>query len=619
MAKTNAKYLILGNGFDASAAGELIAKLKAAGGITVDTDGFQIASESIVNAMIAADAAIATSKLADGSLFVKSNGSVPMIANLNMSPDAGTTRYKVVNLADGTEDYDAVNKSQMDSAIAAAVSANSVDELVVSVASVAHGFDGDFVYHNGTTWVKAQANAETSAATHFARRAAVDGDDNFELIQVGEVAISSLLDDASGALVAGQYYFLSGTVAGKVTTTEPASGISQLVLKANSASSGTVFCHQPVVVDEASATWGDIDGTITDQTDLMNLFDAVAGGHAAFDFSALESVGDTTSTLSGAIGDLDDDLKALSDAVGVSLGATDVAFSGLEYIADGSKTVKAAIEEMDGAIASAVQSLVTGTSFNVVIHSETRYADAAAAVAGGLEAGEKFMLSGSLAVHEITNDTGGSEASVLITNLVAGNVIPILDGSTGAPSSEMYLVIEGADGNTPDVVKVQWELTAAGDELKMDSTDGRTLHVDVSYTPTNWDAPTGSGSDGNVLVADHLAEIDAKIGEIVGASALAKTEDFHLITAGEVSAGFFELSAAVAAGFTSVRLFPIDGIEQFNKVRGEVVTLGATPDFEVDNSGTGGVGRVHFKNVATSGLSEILAEGDKVRVEFLEA
>lgn len=76
----------------------------------------QIADGAITNAKIAAGAGIQTSKLADGANFILKNGSVAMTGNLDLG------NQKITNLQTGTAAGDAVNKGQMDSAIAAALS-----------------------------------------------------------------------------------------------------------------------------------------------------------------------------------------------------------------------------------------------------------------------------------------------------------------------------------------------------------------------------------------------------------------------------------------------------------------------------------------------------------------
>ena len=69
----------------------------------------QIKELTIKNSQVASDAAIATSKLQDGSKLIQSDGSVAMAANLDMGS------YKITNLADPVNDGDATNKSWVES------------------------------------------------------------------------------------------------------------------------------------------------------------------------------------------------------------------------------------------------------------------------------------------------------------------------------------------------------------------------------------------------------------------------------------------------------------------------------------------------------------------------
>ena len=94
--------------------GVLTATQIMGGDVTWSGSGFDINAGAIVNADIDASAAIDTSKLADGSLFLKSDGSVAMsMGNLNLGSN------KIINLADAENSGDAVNKSQLDAAISA--------------------------------------------------------------------------------------------------------------------------------------------------------------------------------------------------------------------------------------------------------------------------------------------------------------------------------------------------------------------------------------------------------------------------------------------------------------------------------------------------------------------
>jgi hypothetical protein len=105
--------------------------------------------------------------------------------------------------------------------------ATSVKSVYEQVSQSTHGFDNDFIYHNGTNWVKAQANDKQTCATHFA--VSVDSD-NFLAYCIGDISVSGMLDDAGVALSIGTKYYLSQTVAGKVTNVEPTVGIIQFVM-----------------------------------------------------------------------------------------------------------------------------------------------------------------------------------------------------------------------------------------------------------------------------------------------------------------------------------------------------------------------------------------------------
>lgn len=71
----------------------------------------QIADGAIDNSKIQAGAGIETSKFAEGSLFLKSDGTIPMTANLDIGSQ------KIVNVATGISSGDAVNVAQLQSAI----------------------------------------------------------------------------------------------------------------------------------------------------------------------------------------------------------------------------------------------------------------------------------------------------------------------------------------------------------------------------------------------------------------------------------------------------------------------------------------------------------------------
>ena len=123
--------------------------------------------------------------------------------------------------------------------------------LTDEIYQASHGFDDDFIYHNGTSWVKAIADSDEHTATHFS--IAIDVD-NFQLITMGEIDCTGMTDAESNSLNTGQYYFLSQTVSGKVTSTKASSGIVQSVLKTNGANDASILISEPATLT------GSIDG-----------------------------------------------------------------------------------------------------------------------------------------------------------------------------------------------------------------------------------------------------------------------------------------------------------------------------------------------------------------------
>jgi hypothetical protein len=142
-----------------------------------------------------------------------------------------------------------------------AVSGSS-EVVYKEITQATHGFDNSFIYNNGTTWLKAQADDEATTATHFAVRV----DDNiFNAVVIGEVDVTGLLDDDGQALVNNTFYFLSQTVAGKIATTEPTTGIKQVIMKTNTTNNATISIEIPFDLAEPSnLAYTDQENTFTE-------------------------------------------------------------------------------------------------------------------------------------------------------------------------------------------------------------------------------------------------------------------------------------------------------------------------------------------------------------------
>jgi hypothetical protein len=119
-------------------------------------------------------------------------------------------------------------------AVASSGASQSVDK---ELDQTSHGFViGDTVRFNGTIYVKAQANNGTNANNVLGLISNVKNADTFTIRSIG------WLGGLSG-LIPGSTYFLSSTIAGALTSTEPTSSgtISKPMLIAVSATSGFIF------------------------------------------------------------------------------------------------------------------------------------------------------------------------------------------------------------------------------------------------------------------------------------------------------------------------------------------------------------------------------------------
>lgn len=118
-----------------------------------------------------------------------------------------------------------------------------------NVAQVAHGFAvKDWVYHNGTQYVKAKADLDSTSEVVGMVLSVTDAD-NFVLAHVGYVTGLS-------GLTAGATYYLSPTTAGGMTTTEPttAGHVSKPVFVAISTTAGFIIQSRGYVVNQISGT-----------------------------------------------------------------------------------------------------------------------------------------------------------------------------------------------------------------------------------------------------------------------------------------------------------------------------------------------------------------------------
>lgn len=125
---------------------------------------------------------------------------------------------------------------------------------------VGHGFSlHQPIYHNGVTWVVAQADNENTLAEYIVTE--IEDANNFLATKFGEVEAT-----AHGFTV-GEHYFLDDAVAGGVTLSQPGT-FSCPVFYVEDANTLHVEIYRPFAVNEAHSTLqdarGDADGSVTE-------------------------------------------------------------------------------------------------------------------------------------------------------------------------------------------------------------------------------------------------------------------------------------------------------------------------------------------------------------------
>mgnify|MGYP002132768653 CR=1 FL=1 len=169
--------------------------------------------------------------LAMGSLWVDSSGAPELI----------------LNLFDGA----------LDRELARVTSGGTVlsGEQAMVWAEVIPGHDlapGIAVYNNGTSWLRAKADAEATTAKALVR--AVSGT-RVTFQQAG-------LIDALTGLTPGATYWLSSATAGQLVTTKPATGYAQVIMSAMSSTRAIVSVGPVQAVDGVVRLRPDLNGNV---------------------------------------------------------------------------------------------------------------------------------------------------------------------------------------------------------------------------------------------------------------------------------------------------------------------------------------------------------------------
>lgn len=153
----------------------------------------------------------------------------------------------------------------------------SGDATIEKVTQTAHGLTvKDLVHHNGTQWVKSQANADATVAQGMVY--SVPDANTFHVCTHGKITI------AGHGFTTNNYYWLSQTTAGAVDINTPTGGIAQSVFHVRDANTILVDIEQPIT----------IEGTLNESLHHFYGYDsnAVTFKNSYLDFSSVETLND---------------------------------------------------------------------------------------------------------------------------------------------------------------------------------------------------------------------------------------------------------------------------------------------------------------------------------------
>ena len=283
-----------------------------------------------------------------------------------------------------------------------------------------HGFSAkDCIRHNGSSWVKAQANVATTLALGVVTEVA--DSNTFTVAQSGRFTISS------HGLTVGQWYYLDASTAGALTATEPA--ISQPLVYVESASVVFVFPYRPtqlLVNGGASVVPGDdtvtsakiVDGTIV-TADLAD--DAVTTAKIADDAITSALIADDAVVTAAIADDAITSALIADDAVGadqiaavstidINGGSIDGAVIGANSAAAGTFTT---VTDSDGLLRNIPQSGSAKTSsYTLVAGDAGNFIEVGAS--GSITIPNNVMSAGD-AVTLFNNTTGNVTVTCSIT------------------------------------------------------------------------------------------------------------------------------------------------------------------------------------------------------------
>jgi hypothetical protein len=189
-----------------------------------------------------------------------------------------------------------IEQLQRDVAALAARSRSPLNPAVRVIVQTGHGFTvGQLIRHNGTSWVKSQADTAANAVIG-GMVISVQGANTFTLGTPG-LYVTGLSGKTAGAM-----HYLDATTAGAMTTTAPA--ISVPVLLADSATSGVLLA--------CAAAGG---GGAGNASEYGYVYASAASSPFAGEWTRSQSLGRGQRTSSADVGSLDVAISTDGDAV----------------------------------------------------------------------------------------------------------------------------------------------------------------------------------------------------------------------------------------------------------------------------------------------------------------
>jgi len=263
-------------------------------------------------------------------------------------------------------------------------------------------------------------------------------------------------------------------------------------------------------------------------------------------------------------------------------------------IARTANDISAAVDDSSIEVASNVLQLKDlGVSTAKLAATSITSAKLGAIAGNGLGGG-----SGSALV--VNPDTVGGANLATVVNVISNGVAVRIDSSTiGENGSNQLYVPNGG------ITETQLNASVAGTGIA--GGGGSALALDIHSLT----AETSADDNDEVAIYDNSAGALRRMTRanfLLGTGA-TRVQEMHLVTAGEVTAGYFTLSnTPVSAG--NVVVVPVGGPQQVNKQ--DVGATGATPDFDILSSN-----QCHINNNgAATGLSGDIEAGDVLMATY---